>query len=315
AIPAFSNPATQPLAGTHEYLPLQRRQDVPAQGFYDPRTNGGSMLTKVPNTFPDGLGEPINVIISGQSDVSVLQDRMEQGGLQNYFQSLSFGISCGGGINLGDKQSANLGDGRGYVNETVVMRYNYGDPVRGTCNETILGGNHFRYWPQTGANANSSAIFLAVSYELPLAQNHDIIPNGYNLGRDWLVGNATQSTFASPNPLSNAASNSTTISALPNQYVGTTSSGGYVYQTIATYNTGLLGVTNDSVNHFQTVGSKNQPALDGLVAVLVVSIKTRAPDSGNSQTTSHNAAPSSVSLSASSLGISILLVAISLLSF
>ncbi|KZT27241.1 hypothetical protein NEOLEDRAFT_1168371 [Neolentinus lepideus HHB14362 ss-1] len=32
---------------------------------------------------------------------------------------------------------------------------------------------------------------MAVSEELPLSQNRDIIPNGYNLGCDWLVGNVT----------------------------------------------------------------------------------------------------------------------------
>ena len=39
-------------------------------------------------------------------------------------------------------------------NETAVIRYDYGDPTLGTCKETILGGNHFRYWPQEGSEAN-----------------------------------------------------------------------------------------------------------------------------------------------------------------
>jgi hypothetical protein len=78
------------------------------------------------------------------------------------------------------------------VNETAVIRWDYGDPTLGTCKETIQGGNHFRYWMQTGSLANrcvlvgrslylplmtnvfslppsliSGAIFMAVSYELP----------------------------------------------------------------------------------------------------------------------------------------------------
>jgi hypothetical protein len=74
------------------------------------------------------------------------------------------------------------------VNETAVIRYNYGDPTLGTCKESVQGGNHFRYWIQSGGSANryyfclsstsldnahllfffseSGAVFMAVSYEL-----------------------------------------------------------------------------------------------------------------------------------------------------
>ena len=50
-------------------------------------------------------------------------------------------------------------------NETAVIRYDYGDPSLGTCQETIQGGNHFRYWVQNGPQRNSSAVFMAVSAE------------------------------------------------------------------------------------------------------------------------------------------------------
>jgi hypothetical protein len=40
------------------------------------------------------------------------------------------------------------------VNETAVIRWAYGDPVIGTCKESIQGGNHFRYWIQDGSNAS-----------------------------------------------------------------------------------------------------------------------------------------------------------------
>ena len=50
-------------------------------------------------------------------------------------------------------------------NETAVIRYDYGDPALGTCQETIQGGNHFRYWVQNGSQRNSSAVFMAFSYE------------------------------------------------------------------------------------------------------------------------------------------------------
>jgi hypothetical protein len=86
------------------------------------------------------------------------------------YRSMEFAGECLGQHSGGD-QLANLGDGHGYraspiplsllifsfplqVNETAVIRYDYGDPTLGTCKETILGGNHFRYWTQTGSEAN-----------------------------------------------------------------------------------------------------------------------------------------------------------------
>ena len=72
--------------------------------------------------------------------------------------------------------------------ETAVIRWDYGDPALGSCKETIEGGNHFRYWVQNGPNANrcveyfvclayllivaftSGAVFMALSYELPIAR-------------------------------------------------------------------------------------------------------------------------------------------------
>ena len=79
------------------------------------------------------------------------------------------------------------------VNETAVIRLDYGDPTLGTCKETVEGGNHFRYWIQSGSSANryyvlsfasfdkthlleSGAVFMAVSYELP-EQRESCIPS------------------------------------------------------------------------------------------------------------------------------------------
>ncbi len=36
-------------------------------------------------TYPDGQGEPVNAIISGNSDSEVLVDQETDGGLRNYF--------------------------------------------------------------------------------------------------------------------------------------------------------------------------------------------------------------------------------------
>ena len=87
--------------------------------------------------------------------------------------SVGFAAECLG-QHQGDAQTANLGDGNGQrtlklrgvfrrwanddlsyvVNETSELRWDYGDPQLGTCQETIDGGNHFRYWIQNGPSAN-----------------------------------------------------------------------------------------------------------------------------------------------------------------
>lgn len=62
-----------------------------------------------------------------------------------YFGALGFSENCLG-ADAPTKQKANLGDGNGYLNETNIMRWNYGDFNFGGCKQTVNGGNHFRYW-------------------------------------------------------------------------------------------------------------------------------------------------------------------------
>lgn len=191
-------------------------------GYYIPMDGGGSMLTvrttlyhpchdvsfdffllpqQVQNTYPAGLGEPINVIISAYSDSAVLQSTVSNGGVINYYQSVCrTGPSCPPSTCLGRSVSRPnawvsipvtikapilvtgtdtvripfcLSDHpdmfRPAVNQTAVIRWDYGNVQLGTCEETIDGGNHIRYWIQNGSNANSGAIFMAVSYEMPIA--------------------------------------------------------------------------------------------------------------------------------------------------
>ncbi|KAK2465415.1 hypothetical protein APHAL10511_002769 [Amanita phalloides] len=232
---------------------------VPPEGYYDPLSNGGNMVTQVFNTYPAGLGEPLNIIISGKSDAAVLVDQAADGGLQNYFQSFGFGGECLG-QHMGASQQANLGDGNGYLNETTEMRWDYGDPQFGTCKESIQGGDHFRYWTQNGPKANSGAIFMASSYELPLSLQHDIIPNGYNLGRDWLIGNMTQTAI----PTLNLTTSST--------FSGSTTANDYTYRNSVQYVSGLLQNTSTGINHYASVGVDGGYAIDGLVAVVEVNI-------------------------------------------
>ena len=72
-----------------------------------------------------------------------------------------------------------MGDGNGFVNQTVELREDFGDPVLGTCEETLIGGNHLRMFRQNGSEADSGALFLAYVFHFRLS----FIPFGANLNR------------------------------------------------------------------------------------------------------------------------------------
>ncbi|KAI0051848.1 hypothetical protein FA95DRAFT_1554092 [Auriscalpium vulgare] len=203
---------------------LQRRAP-PA--FFDPRPNGGSMLDRLVN----GFGEPLNVIISALSSPSVLTDD----GILNYARSIGFSTECLG-IHLGDAQAANLGDGNGWVNQTVELRQDFNDPLLGTCLESLIGGNHFRVFRQNGALANSGALFLAVSFEENVTKGHTTSANGYDLGRDAFVNLALQGS----------------------------SFGGVTYKTTAQNFTDLLAPGSDGID--------DGIATDGRIVLLTVTI-------------------------------------------
>lgn len=129
----------------------------------------------------------------------------------------------------------------------------------------------------TDAIPSSGAIFIATSYEESEAEDHDIVINGYNLGRDYIIGNITGSEIPTLT-LSNAST-----------FSGSTSYGNYTYQTSVTYASGLLQNTSVGINHNLTVGIEGVTnAVDGLVAVLDVSISARPANSssGSNQTQS-----------------------------
>ncbi|CDO76722.1 hypothetical protein BN946_scf184796.g16 [Trametes cinnabarina] len=243
------------LAGAFATLPAalglvaQKR----AAAFFDPTAGGGSMLIDAGN----GLGEPLNVIISGLSSPQVLNED----GLINYARAIGFSTECFG-IHLGNPFSANLGDGHGPVNQTTELRQDFGNADLGTCLESLVGGNHFRVYFQNGPSADSGAAFLAVSREEPASDNHDIVPDGYDIGRDQLVAGA----------------------------VGITSFDGVTYSTTAQNVTGLLPVGSAGVNHGTSTGLRLAPtfpstavddrcvptsgiAIDGIVTVLTVTIQ------------------------------------------
>jgi len=179
-----------------------------------------------------GLGEPLNVIVSGLSSPAVLTDS----GFLNWARSIGFSTECLG-LHVGDPQTANLGDGRGSQNEIKVIRQDFRNPILGTCLESAIGGNHFRYWRQNGTEANSGALFLAVSHEENASEGHNIEPDGYDKGRDELVSNA----------------------------VGTTDFAGVHYSTTSESVTGLLQPGSTGINH--------GIAIDGLVTLLTITIQ------------------------------------------
>ncbi|VDC05252.1 unnamed protein product [Peniophora sp. CBMAI 1063] len=199
-----------------------------ATAFFNPADGGGSML----DVAGVGVGEPMNVIVSGLSSPAVLT----LSGIENFARAIGFSTECFG-IHLGGPQSANLGDGHGQVNQTVELRQDFGDPLFGTCGESLVGGNHFRVFQQNGPTADSNAMFLAVSQEEDVTESHTIVPNGYNIGRDALVAAA----------------------------IGTTSFGGVTYSTTAQNITGLLTPGSAGVNH--------GIAQDGIVTLLTVTIQ------------------------------------------
>ncbi|KAH9831228.1 uncharacterized protein C8Q71DRAFT_310451 [Rhodofomes roseus] len=205
----------------------------PPVAYYNPVDLGGTMFDNTGN----GLGEPLNVIISGLSSPELIDGGLD--GIVNYARAIGFSKECLD-IHLGSPFSANLGDGHGAVNQTIELRQDYGSSEIGTCLESLIGGNHFRVYIQNGPLANSGALFLAVSKEEDVETGHDITPDGYNVGRDQLVAHA----------------------------IGAKSFDDITYYTVAQNITGLMPAGSAGVNH--------GIAVDGIVTLLTVSVNARA---------------------------------------
>lgn len=188
----------------------------------------------------------MNVIVSSESSPDVLQPE----GFLVWATALGFGVSC---LGQGDDESfmyTNLGKENPNVRQgsmsgnNGVLRWNYGIPSVGTCRETIQGGNHFRWFIQHTRKAGT-AIFMSVSHEEGLSKAHTIMPNGYNQGRDHLVGIATNKA-------------------------GIEWKGNRFNATVRWVEAGrLLNATSENINHPE-VAPPNGTAIDGRVAVLYV---------------------------------------------
>ncbi|TBU23727.1 hypothetical protein BD311DRAFT_767882 [Dichomitus squalens] len=151
-------------------------------GWVDPRLNGGQFLDYTTKT----LGEPLNIIISAESDPFILTEA----GMQTYIKSIGFNRECLG-LHYGHIHEADLGDGLGRKSEQFLGRQHY-FPIMGTCWESAVGGHHFRAWRQNGSEANSGAWFLGASQEMDSSKNHMIVEDGYNRGRNYIVDLAAQ---------------------------------------------------------------------------------------------------------------------------
>jgi len=209
-----------PLCAEHTHIEPFSIKHFPNVPYVNPADNGGSQLDA-----SAGLGEPLNVIVSGLSSPEVLSTK----GIENWARSFGFSTECLG-FHLGGPQQANLGDGLGWTNETAVLRWDYDNAMDGSCLESFTGGNHFRFWQQ----ATTGAYFLAVSVEQWVGQHHNIVPDGYDLGRDSLVVRAT----------------------------GNTTFGTNQYTTTSYWVTGLLQPGVEGINH--------NISIDGRVAVVTV---------------------------------------------
>lgn len=213
------------------------------------------MLSKGNLSSP--IGEPLNVIVSSKSSPEVLTPE----GFLLWATSIQFGVSCLGQGDENSFQYANLGKRNERVRQgsasgnNGVLRWNYGNPSVGTCQETIVGGDHFRWYMQETVE-HGTAIFLAVSNELPLSKGHMVDKDGYNGGRDHLLS----------------------VALAP----GGTNWGGHFYNaTIKWVEAGvLLNATSKNINHPE-VAVDGKPAQDGRVAVLNITTWTNSTGSND----------------------------------
>ncbi|KAI0283660.1 hypothetical protein BGY98DRAFT_911272 [Russula aff. rugulosa BPL654] len=170
------------LLSVHAVLGVSLPKRVSDGDFFNVTEGGGSWLDSGNGS---GLGEPLNVVISGLSSEELLTDD----GFLDFAKAIGFSTECLG-IHLGDPQTANLGEGNGNVAQTMELRENL--KVGGTCLESVVGGNHFRMFRQNGSEHNTGALFLAVSKEESALEKHTVAPNGYDVGRDDLVAAALE---------------------------------------------------------------------------------------------------------------------------
>lgn len=160
-----------------------------AKPFNNPLNVGGNLYFRFegqPQTKP----EPINVIISAESSFGRItgfnnsEIFLAQNGLSQYLSALNFSDECLG-LHLSTPAYANISSTTPQRLD-FLYRENFGNLEQGTCLESLNGGYHFRGWRQ----GTSGAWFLGASKEQNLTMKHDLVPNGYDIGRDEVVRRA-----------------------------------------------------------------------------------------------------------------------------
>lgn len=171
-------------------------------GFINPIELGGySNFTFInsPTTKP----EPLNIVISGLSDFpsniyalsgqkaipsgNVTSILYEPHGLADYLNALNFSDECLH-LHLSTPAMAAISSPNLHLLD-FLYREDFGvldAQTSGSCRETLEGGYHFRGFRQN----QTGAWFLGASQELNLTLKHDLVPNGYDLGRDEVVRRA-----------------------------------------------------------------------------------------------------------------------------
>ncbi|GAA6033707.1 hypothetical protein JCM8097_004392 [Rhodosporidiobolus ruineniae] len=161
---------------------LSRRWiDADGLGFADPAGRSseikGQWLTTAQNVFPPGVGEPLNVVLSANSDAFV----KTLDGLVDYMRTVPLVKTCTDEQD-GESEKANLGDGSGGKLPLATFA---SPPTAGENGadclplNTTAEGLVVRAWQQTGTDANTGAYFLAASYRA----GGKVIDNGYDLAR------------------------------------------------------------------------------------------------------------------------------------
>lgn len=205
------------LASACEALDARRMRNMKNTGFINPRQLGGYSNFSFINS-PSTKPEPLNVIISGLSDfpsnnASIEASRTrhrgssvsssypaassgavnattvfyERGGFSDWLNALNFSDECLG-LHLSTPARAAVSNSTPAL-LNFLYREDFGKldaSFSGSCLETLNGGYHFRGFRQR----QSGAWFLGASKEQNLTLAHNLVPDGYDLGRDEVVRRA-----------------------------------------------------------------------------------------------------------------------------
>ena len=128
------------------------------------------------------------MIISNKSDHSLLSED----GMSTYLGSLGYesGPCQAGDRVVGDQ--ANVGNGKDTIMSTV---FTWHSP---RCDLVQNPSLRLNYWTQTDLSKHQGAHFIAAAVVLPNKDGDQVVKNGYDLGRDEFVAQATVNNTNTP---------------------------------------------------------------------------------------------------------------------